>query len=102
MLTKCPLLCGYEGEFSTFKDGLCPNCKGIPKENISKKEREKTKSSPLRIIVIIILGSIALGVLLMATGTPPGIAGFFIFLPVTVILPIMGVYFLISWLFKSK
>ena len=57
-------------------------------------------------ITLIILGPgpgpIALGALLMATGTPPGVVGFLIFLPWTVIWPIIGVCYLISLMFKSK
>ena len=55
-------------------------------------------------ITLIILGAgpIALGALLMATGTPPGVVGFFIFLPWVVIWPIIGVCYLISLMFKSN
>ena len=53
-------------------------------------------------ISLIILGPFALGGLLLATGTPPGIVGFFIFLPMTVFLPILGVCYLISLRFKSS
>ena len=55
-------------------------------------------------ITLIILGPgpIALGALLMATGTPPGVVGFLIFLPWTVIWPIIGVCYLISLMFKSN
>jgi hypothetical protein len=54
------------------------------------------------IITLVILGPgpIVLGLLLMATGTPPGVVGFFIFLPWTLIWPIIGVCYLISLLFK--
>jgi hypothetical protein len=56
------------------------------------------------IITLIILGPgpIALGTLLMATGTPPGVVGFFIFLPWTLIWPIIGVCYFISLLFNSS
>jgi hypothetical protein len=51
-------------------------------------------------LVILGLGPIALGLLLMATGTPAGGVGFFIFLPWTLIWSIIGVCYLISLLFK--
>jgi hypothetical protein len=53
-------------------------------------------------ISLIIFGPIALGVLLMATGTPPGVVGFFIFITIAVFLPTWGGCFLISLLFKSN
>jgi MFS family permease len=46
---------------------------------------------------LIIFGPFALGGLLIATGTPPGVVGFFIVIPMLVFLPILG---LISSLFK--
>ena len=59
MNVKCPLLCGYEGEFSTFKDGLCPKCKGIPKKNSEIRTKPKIRllprSRPLRITIIIFI-----------------------------------------------
>lgn len=58
------------------------------------KHRNRIK---VTITSLVILGPFALGGLLLATGTPPGIVGFFIILPMIVFLPILGS---ISLLFK--
>jgi hypothetical protein len=63
------------------------------------KRRNMNKATT---ISLVILGPIVLGVVLMATGTPPGVVGFFIFLPMVVILPILGVSLLISAAMKSR
>jgi len=60
------------------------------------------KKSTIITLVILGFGPIALGVLLLAIGTPPGVVGFFIFLPWTLIWPIIGVCYLVSLLFKSS
>ena len=60
------------------------------------------KKSTIITLLILGPGPIALGALLMATGTPPGVVGFFIILPWALIWPIIGVCYLISLLFKSS
>ena len=61
MLTQCPLSCGYEGELSTFKNGICPKCKGItkdfrkilfPNDEVSKKEDIQPRSTSQKVAYI--------------------------------------------------
>ncbi|MCX2981890.1 hypothetical protein EYC98_13590 [Halieaceae bacterium IMCC14734] len=62
------------------------------------------KKNRAAIIVFLVLGAgpLVLGTFLIETGTPPGVVGFSIFLPWTLIWPIVVVCYLISLAVKSR
>lgn len=74
----------------------------IGKESSAPNLTTKLQMNRAKTITLVILGPgpIALGVLLMETGTPPGVVGFAIFLPWTLIWSIIVVCYLFSLAFK--
>jgi len=83
--------CGYQAGILNIKDGLCPQCRknnnnDIPvSKNKTKNTKEKIAYTSFKILgYISFLGSFAF--ILERTGTPPGVIGFFIVLPISIIL----------------